>query len=157
MIFKIKDILRHDEKAVEIEILLAALLASSMILLSIYPVSGKSLCLVSSGLFILFYLAMGCYGISADKNEKLPVCFGVINHFAAAGVIAALTSNVIWFSNGHELKLIAVLVILACLVMNFSKHRFHRFEKDQYTLKQIRMLVLLALTLIMLFAGSSFN
>lgn len=157
MIFNIKDILRQDEKAIEIEILLAALLASSLILLSIYPVSGKNLCLVSSGLFILFYLAMGFSGIAAEKNEKIPLGFGVINHFAAAVVITALASNVIWFSNSHKLKLISILIILSCLVMNFSKHRFQRFENEQYTLKQIRMFILLALSLILLFAGRNLN
>lgn len=108
MIINVKVILRKDEKTFETVILSPASLILSMLMFLIYHVSGNNICFALSWLLILYCLASGCSGITEEKCEKFPLSFEVIKNFAATRVLTAMTSNVLWFSNNRELKLITI-------------------------------------------------
>lgn len=157
MISDSKDMMNRDEKVVEAEIVLFAILASSMILLTIHPLIGKIMCLISAGLFVLFYLAKGYDLLANNKNEN-PLLFpDAINYIAAVIVIMMLMLNALFFGNLFVPGLIAVLIPSLCLAMNLSKHHLYWNRNSGFALKQIRMLILLALSLILIFAGRNLN
>ena len=157
MISDSKGMMNRDEKAVEAEILLFAILASSMILLTIHPLTGKIMCLISAGLFVLFYITMS-YNLLVNSNNENPLIVpNVINYIAAAVVMLLLIMNALWLGNRLVPGLIAVLIPPLCLTINLSKLHLYWNRNNGYALNQIRMIILLALSLILIFAGRNLN
>lgn len=157
MISESKGMMNRDEKAAEAEVFLFALLASSMILLTIHPFIGKVMCLISAGLFVLFYITISCILLAKDKNEKPSEVPDVINYIGAAIVMLLLLLNTLWLGNRFVPGLIAVLIPALCLVMNLSKHHMCWKSNSGYNVKQIRMIILMALSLILIFASRNLN
>jgi hypothetical protein len=144
---------RKDERAAEAEIILSALLAFSMILLALFPPAGRILCLVLTGLIIIFYLVEGIRLYSRDNRHNVMAISDVVNYLASALVLIILISNVLWTSNRPSIALIAVLILFISLGANILIMKQEKTRNDHFAIKQIRLVILLVITLILVFTG----
>jgi hypothetical protein len=142
---------RKDERAAEAEIMLSALLAFSLILLALFPVAGRILCLVLTGLIIIFYLAEGIRLFSTESMQNIMALSDIINYLAAALVLVILISNVLWTGNRLSIGLIAVLILIISLGANILILKREKARNDHFVIKQIRLVILLVITLILVF------
>lgn len=142
----------REEKAIEAEILLSALLAFSFILLSIIPSAGRIICLVSLGLFTLFYVMRSLLLLTVKIRENHHARQDVINFMGVAIALVILTFDTFLAENRFLLEIIAILIPVICLVLNFVWNRHYVNGIQYYAIIQIRMMILLALALILNFA-----
>jgi hypothetical protein len=144
---------RKDEWSAEAEIILSALLAFSMILLALLPAVGKILCMISAGLFILFYSAQGFRLMVKIIHSDESSAYDWINYFVAIVALTILSVNILWLGNRLIPGLIALVLILLILFLNFHHKRIDTIRKDHYALKQIRLIILMVIAVILIFTG----
>ena len=145
---------RKDERAAEAEIMLSALLAFSLILLALLPVAGKILCMISAGLFILFYSAQGFRLMVKIIHSDETSAYDSINYFVAIVALAILAVNILWLGNSLLPGLVTLIILLLILLLNVYHKHIDTIRKDHYALKQIRLITLMVIALILVFTGS---
>jgi hypothetical protein len=144
---------RKDNWATEAEITLSAFLAFSMILLSIFPQAGRILCIISAGLFILFYSAQGYRLLIKIIHTDTTSAYDWINYFVAIVALAIIAVNILWLGNSLIPALITLMLLLLIMFLNFHQKRIDTIRKDHYAIKQIRLIVLLVITFILIFTS----
>jgi hypothetical protein len=145
---------RKDERAAEAEIILSALLAFSMILLALFPTAGRILCMISAGLFIMFYSAQGYRLLIKIIHSDETSAYDWINYFVVVVALAILAVNILWLGNSLLPGLVTMIILLLILFLNFYHKRIDTIRKDHYALKQIRLIMLMVIALILVFTGS---
>jgi hypothetical protein len=145
---------RKDERAAEAEIMLSALLAFSLILLALLPAAGKILCMISAGLFILFYSAQGFRLMVKIIHSDETSAYDSINYFVAIVALAMLAVNILWLGNSLLPGLVTLIILLLILFLNVYHKHIDTIRKDHYALKQIRLITLMVIALILILTGS---
>ena len=145
---------RKDERAAEAEIMLSALLAFSLILLALFPAAGKILCMISAGVFILFYSAQGFRLMVKIIHSDETSAYDSINYFVAIVALAMLAVNILWLGNSLLPGLVTLIILLLILLLNVYHKNIDTIRKDHYALKQIRLITLMVIALILVFTGS---
>jgi hypothetical protein len=144
---------RKDERAAEAEIILSALLAFSMILLALFPPAGRILCLVLTGLIIIFYLVEGIRLYSRENRHNVIAISDIVNYLIVALILLILISSVLWTVNQTVLALIASIILFISIGTNIIIRRQEKARNDHFAIKQIRLVILLVITLILVFTG----
>lgn len=144
---------RKDERAAEAEIILSALLAFSMILLALFPVAGRVLCLISAVSCIFFYAANGFGLLSKDIRHNVTAISDIVNYLVVVLILLILISSVLWTVNQSVLALIASIILFISIGTNIIIRRQEKARNDHFAIKQIRLVTLLVITLILVFTG----
>jgi len=114
---------------------------------------GKILCMISAGLFILFYSAQGFRLMVKIIHSDESSAYDWINYFVAIVALTILSVNILWLGNRLIPGLIALVLILLILFLNFHHKRIDTIRKDHYALKQIRLIILMVIAVILIFTG----
>jgi hypothetical protein len=118
-----------------------------------YPLAGHILRLASASLLILLYLVMGYKLLISGIKSNFQLALDEINYFTAAISLILLLANILLFGNDSTVGVIGGSSLCICLAPNLSNRYIYGIRESDYFMKQIRILLLLSLTIAVLLSG----
>jgi hypothetical protein len=136
------------------EIILAALAAAGLVLMMISPVAGRIIVLISLILAALCYVRCSLMVIDFAEEDRFTRLVLMVNMLASAVVAVLLFLVITWQTADPVAGIAAAGITIICIALNLAHKYIYQIKDENYGANQLRLLVLLALVVVFLLAGS---
>lgn len=136
-----------------LEIILAAIGAAGLVLMTLFPVAGRVIVLISLILASLCYLRCSLMVINFADEDRFTRLVLMVNMLASA-VVTVLLLIIIWWKPGNMiLGIISSGITIICIVLNLAHKHIYQIDDKNYYSNQVRQLLLLGLVVVFLLVG----
>lgn len=137
-----------------LEIILAAIGAAGLVLLTLFPVAGRIMVLISLILASLCYLRCSLMVINFAEEDRFARLVLMVNMVASA-VVAVMLFLILWWKPGNlTLGIPAAGLTVICITLNLAHKYIYQIDDENYASNQVRQVLLLALVVLFLLVDS---
>lgn len=134
------------------EIIFAAFGAAGLILMTLFPEAGRIIVLVSLVLAALCYMGCGLKVMRLADEDRFTRLVLMVNMLASAAVSVMLFILLRWLPGQIAIGIPAAGLAIACITLNLAHKYIYQIIDENYSLNQIRQILLLGLVLLFLVA-----
>jgi hypothetical protein len=137
-----------------LEIIFAATGAAGLVLMTLFPVAGRIIVLISLILASLCYLRCSLMVINFAEEDRFTRLVLMVNMFASA-VVTVLLFILVRFQPGNmAIGIPAAGIAIICIMLNLAHKYIYQINDGNFYANQVRQLLLLGLVVLFLLAGS---
>lgn len=134
------------------EVIFAAFGAAGLILMTLFPVTGRIIVLVSLVLAALCYMGCGLKVMRLADEDRFTRLVLMVNMLASAVVSVILFILLRWLPGKMALGIPAAGLAVICITLNLAHKYIYQINDENYSSNQVRQIMLLGLVLLFLFA-----